>query len=283
MFLSMAGIATHFVPSQRIPELIQRLSALESDEMEVVNDTIEDYTLESNVDSWKKWSLGGKNRLFIDQHFKHNDIKSIVESLEKDSSDWAKQTLATLKKMSPTSLKVTLMALRKGSKLNFTDCFNMEYGMSCQFLNTPDFYEGVRALLVDKTLDPQWNPKWEHMDSLKESELEKRFFSQQGRLRFYNNVKFMDYPHRTLSGLPSENDILRIMAGKARRRVTTDALTSHDEVLRYLARHWGSYDRGILLENSTEVSIDGGIGRGKNGLFEKSRDILERLFPNNKL
>jgi 3-hydroxyisobutyryl-CoA hydrolase len=283
MIASMAGIATHFVPSQRIPELIQRLSALESDEMEVVNDTIEDYTLESNQDAWRQWSLGGKTRLDIDRHFKHKTINSIIQSLETDSSNWAKQTLKTLKKMSPTSLMVTLMALRRGEKMNFIDCFDMEYRLSTQFLKTPDFHEGVRALLVDKNNDPRWNPNWEQMDTLKESQLEKQFFANHGRLNFYNGDKFMDYPHRTLSGLPNEKDILRIMAGKARRRVTTEALTSSEDVLKYLARHWGAYDRGMLFENALELSIDGGVGRGKNGLLEKSRDILERIALKTKL
>lgn len=62
--------------------------------------------------------------------------------------------------MSPTAMKVAKLAIEKGSDLSFGDCLKMEYRLSCSALTRQaDFYEGVRALLIDKDQKPAWNPK----------------------------------------------------------------------------------------------------------------------------
>jgi len=60
--------------------------------------------------------------------------------------------------MSPTSLKLTLKELRKGRTMTFDECMVMEYRLSQSVLAGRDFYEGVRAQLVDKDRDPKWYP-----------------------------------------------------------------------------------------------------------------------------
>ena len=40
--------------------------------------------------------------------------------------------------------------------MNAKDVFTMEYGISQGFMEHTEFYEGVRALLVDKDKNPQW-------------------------------------------------------------------------------------------------------------------------------
>uniref|UniRef100_A0A7S4D921 3-hydroxyisobutyryl-CoA hydrolase n=2 Tax=Heterosigma akashiwo TaxID=2829 RepID=A0A7S4D921_HETAK len=65
-----------------------------------------------------------------------------------------------LRNMSPTSLKVTHQMLKEGAKLkSLRDCLRMEFGV-VQACMRPggDFYEGVRAVLVDKDRRPQWRP-----------------------------------------------------------------------------------------------------------------------------
>ena len=79
--------------------------------------------------------------------------------MQKDKSGWAQQTLGTLHKMSPLSLKVTLEQMRQGAVKTCAECFEMEYRISSRMMENPDFYEGVRAKIIDKTNSPHWHFK----------------------------------------------------------------------------------------------------------------------------
>jgi len=83
-----------------------------------------------------------------------------MKNLENDASsnEFAKATLNILKSLSPTSLKVVFRALQEGSKMNLIQCLDMEYDIVTEFMRQHDFYEGIRATLVDKTKDPKWKP-----------------------------------------------------------------------------------------------------------------------------
>ena len=95
----------------------------------------------------------------IAHHFASDVFEEILASLEADDSEWAAKELATLRSKSPLSCKVTLRQLAESAKLDtFSGGMAMEYRLACRMLVLPDFAEGVRALLVDKTNDPQWNP-----------------------------------------------------------------------------------------------------------------------------
>ncbi|WP_209121348.1 enoyl-CoA hydratase/isomerase family protein [Alkalihalobacillus sp. BA299] len=97
----------------------------------------------------------------INQHFSFNTMEEIVSSLQIEANngdEWAKDTLNILLSKSPTSLKVTLRQLMQGEKQSLVDCFKMEFVLGMNFMSLHDFYEGVRAVLVDKDRSPNWQP-----------------------------------------------------------------------------------------------------------------------------
>lgn len=154
MDVLFAGIATHFVASESISELKQDLLTNDSSDVPTI---LNKYQLKN---SDKPFALAAYMNQ-IDKCFSASSVEEIIKRLEEEKSEWAEKTVKTLLKMSPTSLKVTMKAIQKGSTLQLADCLKMEYRLVCNYglCRTKDFSEGVRALLLDKDQNAKWNPK----------------------------------------------------------------------------------------------------------------------------
>ena len=71
---------------------------------------------------------------------------------------WAEAVIADLAARSPTSLKVTHRHIRDARALDLRQILAVDYRLACRFLDGQDFYEGVRAALIDKDGKPKWQP-----------------------------------------------------------------------------------------------------------------------------
>jgi enoyl-CoA hydratase len=94
----------------------------------------------------------------INELFAGGDMSEILQRLRSSTEPFAADCAAQLAKKSPTALKLTLAQLRAGRALSFDDCMRMEYRLINRVLAGHDFYEGVRAVLVDKDQAPVWEP-----------------------------------------------------------------------------------------------------------------------------
>lgn len=104
----------------------------------------------------------------IERCFCHDNIGAIYDALSAENNTWGDETLAKLEAKSPTSLVVTLRCLREGAQLTLAECLQMEYRLVTRLVTEHDFYEGVRALLIDKDHSPDWQPKdWQDITSAK--------------------------------------------------------------------------------------------------------------------
>ncbi|MFA5899555.1 MAG: enoyl-CoA hydratase/isomerase family protein, partial [Hyphomicrobium sp.] len=72
--------------------------------------------------------------------------------------EWAQAVVAELNKRSPLSLKVTHRHIRDAQALDLRQTLCVDYRLACRFLDGHDFYEGVRAALIDKDANPRWQP-----------------------------------------------------------------------------------------------------------------------------
>ncbi|NXP23157.1 HIBCH protein, partial [Scytalopus superciliaris] len=152
-----AGIATHFVESEKLPALEKDLIALKSPSKENIADLLNSYQMKSTVDQEKKFVLD-EHMEKINSLFSADTMEEIVKKLKQDGSPFAIKQLEAINKMSPTSLKLTLRQLREGASMSLQEVFTMEYRLSQACMKGHDFYEGVRAVLIDKDQSPKWNP-----------------------------------------------------------------------------------------------------------------------------
>jgi len=159
----LLGIATHLVNYERLDELVSALTAPGADIEKVIASYATDAG-EAEVPA---------NRATIDRCFAHDRMEDIMAALEADGGAFAGEAAATLRTMSPTSLKLTLKLVRKGRALDLDDCFRMDYRLSQSVLGGHDFYEGVRAQLVDKDRNPKWYPAT--LDAVDDSAIDSLF------------------------------------------------------------------------------------------------------------
>jgi 3-hydroxyisobutyryl-CoA hydrolase len=136
---SELGIATHFISSRTVPNMLARLSDLEDPSVALINRTIEDHHAKRLPDE-PIGRLTGRIRQALDMTFQHNTVEEIVEGLTKltSSSDdavakWASETVETLHMRSPTSLKVSLEAVRRGKKMTLLQALQMEMGIATAY------------------------------------------------------------------------------------------------------------------------------------------------------
>lgn len=141
------GFATEFAPSAVIGEIVGALESEDADDVLT--------RLGAPLDQVPPLQA---HRAVIDRCFGHDTVEAIVAALEKEGGAWADQVLATLLQKAPMSLKVTLRELREAAELEFEDCMIMEYRLVQAFMADRDFFEGVRAVIVDKDNKPNWQP-----------------------------------------------------------------------------------------------------------------------------
>jgi enoyl-CoA hydratase len=140
-----AGLATHFLPRDRMPALSQ---ALAEDGPGVLGA----YAAPLPV-----FSLAGQ-RSVIDRCFGADSMSEIMPRLHALHDDWAMKTMTMLRAASPSALCWTLMALRRGANMTLTQCQAAELALTRTTMRHPDFSEGVRAMVVDKDRKPHWQP-----------------------------------------------------------------------------------------------------------------------------
>lgn len=155
------GLATHYVPSTKLPMLEDELYSAGSDDPSIVSSIIDKYSEQPRLKAQSAY-----NRLdVINKCFSRKTVEDIISALEKEAANqkdsWISSIIETLKKASPTSLKISLRSIREGRLQGIGQCLIREYRMVCHVLRgelSKDFFEGCRAILIDKDKNPKWEP-----------------------------------------------------------------------------------------------------------------------------
>ncbi len=150
-----AGVATHYCKTEETPVLERELLGLSFGghphaDIEAVLDGFAGDPGEAHVNQIRP----ALKKLFAG----HDSFDAFHAALTTDGHDVAGDMLRIFARMSPTSLKLTFEQLRRGALLDFDDCMKMEFRMVRRVMEGPDFFEGVRAAIIDKDKAPRWSP-----------------------------------------------------------------------------------------------------------------------------
>ncbi|KAK7694060.1 hypothetical protein QCA50_003636 [Cerrena zonata] len=265
-----SGLATHFVPSRRLPGLLEKLNGLDNPTFTHVDSLIEEHYSEREPDEPSSTLVGAK-RSALDFAFRHDKVESIIEDLEaiaqkhqsEDVKEWAQKTLDALNLRSPTSLRIALTAIRRGKHLSLREALQMELNFATAICNgeTPDFVTGVTAVLVEKIKNgrPNWAPS--SLADVSQSEVVEKFFKkytpEHGNvptLSTFEDVLPNDHklPHPMRWALPTEKEIRQMVVGS----------------------HHSSGSTQITLPEMIKKFSD--LRNDKNGIKEKIHEVISR-------
>ena len=141
------------MPSARLPDLLDGLCGAVS--------------VDALLAAFAEPAAGGRlesHRQAIDRLFGAGRVEDILLALDAASlaagpdADFARLAAATIRTKSPTSLKIALAQLRRGKSLDFEACLRTEFRIVSRVVTGHDFYEGIRAVIVDKDHSPAWRP-----------------------------------------------------------------------------------------------------------------------------
>jgi enoyl-CoA hydratase len=162
------GLATHCVPRVRFAEIEAGLA--DADPVDPLLDGLHEDPGEGELDS---------RRDLINRCFSAGRLEDIIARLENEvrrgttAAAWCAGVLADLAVRSPTSLKVTFRHIREARARDLRQTLMLDYRLACRLLEGHDFYEGVRAAVIDKDRRPRWRP--DRLEEVSEAIVERHF------------------------------------------------------------------------------------------------------------
>ncbi|ORE92062.1 enoyl-CoA hydratase/isomerase family protein [Aurantimonas sp. 22II-16-19i] len=142
----LAGFADRFMPSERMGEAVERLSA--SGDLGAIEDLFETPEPGELPDRMEA----------IDRFFALPDTAAILAALEADGGEFAAATAKTIRRGSPLSLAVTLELVRAARAApSIETALTREYRYTFRAQTMGDILEGTRAVVIDKDKAPRWS------------------------------------------------------------------------------------------------------------------------------
>ena len=178
----MLGFASHYVPSERLPHLVNRLSNLQPPSISetkpednhasivnspkeyfaLVNHVIEEFS-ENKVPENYKFPFTAEQLRLINEAFSKPTVEEVFKCFESDGSEFSRQTLKKLSLKSPTSLRLALELLKRGLQNTISQQLRLELITASNLVHvhpeSSDLVKGVSHKLINKIKEPS-HPKW---------------------------------------------------------------------------------------------------------------------------
>ena len=144
------GLATQAVAASDFPKAVEALS-----KSGATDEILAQFSVLPQPET------GSKDFADIATWFSANALPHLVECVSlaaENSNSFAAGVLKNLRRNSPTSLSIAFRQIRTGAELSMEECMAMEFRIVSRMLVGHDFYEGIRAAVIDKDRNPQWKP-----------------------------------------------------------------------------------------------------------------------------
>ncbi|MFQ5563005.1 MAG: enoyl-CoA hydratase/isomerase family protein [Parvularculaceae bacterium] len=170
-----AGVATHYAPTDKMAELEEALYGLS---FGLCPHADVEAALDCFAGDPGAAPINDKRRRIAALFLGHERFEDLWAALEHGGGDFAAETFEILQQMSPTSLKLTFEQMKRGALLDFDDVMRMEFRMVRRVMEGHDFFEGVRAQIIDKDRAPKWSPA--SVEKVSDKAIEKCFAPLEG-------------------------------------------------------------------------------------------------------
>ncbi len=145
-----SGLATHMIAHDRREDAVRALTQADS-----LDGALRGFAVDPGP------SRLAAERQAIDALFARDRVEEILlaaESGPEPAGDLARNAAAALRAHCPTSLKAAHRLLTLGEGQALESCLVNEFRVVSRMVQRPDFYEGVRAAVIDKDRNPRWRP-----------------------------------------------------------------------------------------------------------------------------
>lgn len=150
------GLIKYVIPEESLSDLLSNLIAEDLSDTTLLS--IDKIINPIRVEPELLPTMSEAERLLIQEIFTHESLEEIMLALKNKKENFAKEIERTLAQCSPTSLKVTLTQLQKARALSLDECLKTDGILVQNFIRNHDFFEGIRAKLIDKDKNPRWVP-----------------------------------------------------------------------------------------------------------------------------
>lgn len=189
----MAGFATHYLPSERIPQLVQRLSNLnppvingtkdeatilrsQKDYFAQVNEVINEFA-ETNLPEGYRFHLSADEVSLINTAFSKSTFDDVLATFKNAGTEFGTKTFDRLAAKSPTCIRVAFDLMNKGAKNTIRGQLELELVTATNMMNAKlevnDFVKGVKHKLIDKVKEPNL-PQWAPFDAARVEKLQSK-------------------------------------------------------------------------------------------------------------